>query len=388
MNLEDMNLTQVNERLAALDLEVRDMTTVAAIEQATAEKQELLARKADLEDLETRRQVALDITAGKVAASVVDTRKDVKQMERILTPDMPEYRELFLKNLMGKPFNEVEKREYETLGTGLAVVPTATSEKIFDAMTRIAPMLNEITLMRVAGGLRFAVQGARAAAAVHVQNAATGLAADTLTTITLGGFEFIKVLSISASMSTMAVGAFENWLVKILAEDLAVIIDNEIINTANTTGGIVDGPGGGWVNGTNQITYVPAVGLTHANVMSLIALLPAAYEPNAKFLMNKATFWTQFMGMEDANGNPLLSPDLAAPGKYLIRGFPVLIDDNVAANEAYFGDFTKVVGNLSQDIKIDKSAEAGFLNNSIYFRGTAIFDCDVADPAAIVKLNV
>lgn len=383
----------MNERITEIDarlVEIRNAATApdANLDALELEKATLVEERAELTDLETRKQTALDIAAGNAVETVIEVRKEMPQMEKILTPDMPEYRDLFFKNLMGKPLNDVEKREYETLGTGLAVVPTATSEKIFDSMTKIAPMLNEITLMRVAGGLRFAVQGARIAAAVHVQNAPTVPSADTLTTITLGGFEFIKVLSISASMSAMAVGAFENWLVKIISEDLAIVIDNEIINTPNTTGGIIDGPGAGWVNGTNQITYVPANGLSHANVMSLIALLPAAYESNAKWLMNKATFWTQFAAMEDANGNPIINPDLAAPGKYMVRGYPVLIDDNVAANEAYLGDFSKVVGNLSQDIKIDKSADAGFLNNSVYFRGTAIFDCDVADPAAIVKLNV
>jgi HK97 family phage major capsid protein len=390
--MNEMNLTQIIERLAALDEEVRSATEVEPIEKAAAEKTELLTRKAELEALESRKQTALNIQQGIITPKTIDTRKDETKMEFAnMTRDevvaSPEYRNLFLKSLMGKPLTEVEKREYDAFnaGTGIAAVPTETANMIFDQMTKIAPMLNEITLLRVAGGLRFAVQNARAAAAVHVENAPTAAAADTLQVITLAGFEFIKILSISATMSTMAVPAFEQWLVKILAEDLAVVIDNEIINSPNTTGGISDGA---WNEGVNQITYVPGNGLSHANVMALIALLPAAFEPGAKFVMNKATFWTQFAAMEDANGNPIINPDLAAPGKYMVRGFPVLIDDNVAANEAYFGDFKKVVGNLSQDIKIDKSAEAGFMNNSIYFRGTAIFDCDVAQPAAIVKLNV
>jgi HK97 family phage major capsid protein len=390
--MNEMNLTQIIERLAALDEEVRSATEVEPIEKAAAEKTELLTRKAELEALESRKQTALNIQQGIITPKTIDTRKDETKMEFAnMTRDevvaSPEYRNLFLKSLMGKPLTEVEKREYDAFnaGTGIAAVPTETANMIFDQMTKIAPMLNEITLLRVAGGLRFAVQNARAAAAVHVENAPTAAAADTLQVITLAGFEFIKILSISATMSTMAVPAFEQWLVKILAEDLAVVIDNEIINSPNTTGGIADGA---WNEGVNQITYVPANGLSHANVMSLIALLPAAFESGAKFVMSKATFWTQFAAMEDANGNPIINPDLAAPGKYMVRGFPVLLDDNVAANEAYFGDFKKVVGNLSQDIKIDKSAEAGFMNNSIYFRGTAIFDCDVAQPAAIVKLNV
>lgn len=395
MNIEEMNLEQVVERLAELDGIVERSQKVEEIDAAAGEKKELIERKAELEDLQQRKQVALNISKGIQPVKIIEARKeqpkmDFEKMSHEEIASTPEYRNIFLKSLMGKPLNEVEKREYDAftggLQTGVAVVPTQTANMIFDAMTKIAPMLNEITLLRVAGGLRFAVQGARAAAAVHVENAGpVGLAADTLTTITLAGSEFIKILSISATMSTMAVPAFESWLAKILAEDLAVVIDNEIINSPNTTGGIADGP---WNEGVNQITYVPANGLSHANVMALIALLPAQFEAGAKFVMNKATFWTQFAAMEDANGNPIINPDLAAPGKYMVRGFPVLIDDNVAANEAYLGDFSKVVGNLSQDIRIDKSAEAGFMNNSVYFRGTAIFDCDVAQPAAIVKLNV
>lgn len=392
-----LTLKEIIERLAALDEEVRAAADIETIDKAAKEKEELIARKAELEAIEERKQKALAIQSGSAGATTIETRKDTtvmplfgnKTTEEVVASK--EYRNLFLKALMGKPMTDIEKREYDAFagGTGVAIVPTETANMIFDSMTKIAPMLSEITLLRVAGGLRFAVQGARAAAAVHVENAGpVGLSADTLTTVTLTGFEFIKVLSISATMATMALSAFETWLVQILSEDIAVVIDNEIINSPNTTGGIVDGPAGGWVDGTNQITYVPANGLSHVNVMALIALLPAAHEGNAKWVMNKATFWTQFASMEDANGNPIINPDLAAPAKYNVRGFPVLIDDNVAANEAYFGNFRKVVGNLSQDIKVEKSAEAGFLNNSIYYKGTAIFDCDVADPTAIVKLNV
>lgn len=386
MTIDDMSLEQVEARLAELDVEVRAMTVAADVDKAAEEKTELITRQAELQDLEQRKQIAADINGGNSAGFKIHKQEERKMQ---LTVDSPEYRDLFLRRLMGKPMTEIETREYNTTATGIAAVPTETANMIFDSMTKIAPMLNEITLLRVKGGLRFAVQGARAAAAVHVENAGPiGLAADTLTTITLAGFEFVKVLSISAAMSSMAIPAFEQWLVKILAEDLAVVIDNEIINSPNTTGGIIDGPGAGWVDGTNQITYVPANGLSHANVMALIALLPAAYDANAKFVMNKATFYGQFAAMEDANGNPIINPDLSAPGKFMVRGYPVLIDDNVAANEAYLGDFKKVVGNLGQDIRIDMSADAGFLNNSIYYRGSAIFDCDVADPAAIVKLNV
>jgi HK97 family phage major capsid protein len=211
-------------------------------------------------------------------------------------------------------------------------------------------------------------------------------AADTMVQVTLTGFEFMKVIRISQTIQTMGIDAFESWIAKIIGEDIAVLIDNEIINGGTVTGNIATAQA--WVNGTNQITYIPANGLAYSDITNLIALLPSAFDGNAKFLMNKATFYRQVLGMTDANGNPIAVPDIASSGRYSILGYPVLIDDNMTANEAYLGDYKQVVGNLNADIQIARSMESGFLNNSIDFRGTAIFDCDVAQPAAIVKLNV
>jgi HK97 family phage major capsid protein len=391
--MEMRTFEQIDERL----IEIRGLVETASsedLDKLSTEKDALVEERKQIEaDVEKRKNLLDSIKETKEFKSEEKQEERGNKMEnKILTVESNEYREIFLKKLMGAHVSEPEQREYDAftggLQTGVAVVPTQTANMIFDSMTKIAPMLNEITLMRVAGGLRFAVQGARAAATVHVENAAMAGAADTLTTVTLAGFEFMKIIAISATMSTMAVSAFESWLTKILAEDLAVVIDNEIINSPNTTGGIVDGPAGGWVNGTNQITYVPANGLTFTDVTGLIALLPAVYDAGAKFVMRKSTFWTQFANMQDANGDPIVVKDLAAPGKYMILGYPILIDDNVAVNEAYLGDFKKVVGNLSSDIKVESSKEAGFATGNTLYRGLAIFDCDVADPAAIVKLNV
>lgn len=331
------------------------------------------------------------IQAAEIKEVLTDERS-TKTMNREQMIASPEYRDLFLKRLMGKEMTEAERRDYDAftggLQTGVAAVPTQTANMIFDSVIAIAPMLAEIELLRVPGMVRFAVQGTRAAATVHVENAVTAGAGDTITAITLNGVEFIKIINISASMTAMAIPAFEQWLVKIIAEDLAVVLDNEVINSPNTAGGIADGPAGGWVNGTNQVTYVPANGLTNANILALMALLPSAHHYNAKWVMSNATFYTQVLAMEDANGNPLHKNPIAADGTKQIYGKPVLIDDNVAANEAYFGNFKKVVGNLSSDIKVEMSDAAGFYAATRVYRGLAVFDCDVADPTAIVKLNV
>ena len=75
------NLSQIIERLAALDIEVRDAQDIETVEKLGTEKKELLERKAELETLEKRKQTALDITSGKVEAKIVESRKGEKNMD-------------------------------------------------------------------------------------------------------------------------------------------------------------------------------------------------------------------------------------------------------------------------------------------------------------------
>ena len=85
--------------------------------------------------------------------------------------------------------SEVEKRAYATTDTHNAV-PTIIATKFFEKMKKLAPMLSEITLMRVAGNLKFMAEGTRVAAAKHTQNTAADPAADAVVSVTLGGYEF------------------------------------------------------------------------------------------------------------------------------------------------------------------------------------------------------
>lgn len=379
-------LLEIEERLSAIKggIPTADMETIEAYKTETEALQE--ERKAINEKIEARKALVDSIVSGE-GMKIVKTFEDKEERKEMEVKgiESKEYRSAFLKTLQGKELTEVEKREFTLVpNTAGAVVPTETANMIFDNMTKIAPMLNEIQLLRVAGNLRFAVQGVRNAAAAHAEGVAVVPAADTMVTVTLTGFEFMKVIRISATIATMSIDAFEAWIAKIIGEDVAVQIDAQLISGATVTGNIATAQV--WADGVNQITYVGAV--TYPNLIGLIALLPSAFDRNAKFLMNKAMFYNQIMGVADANGNLLAVPDLASPGQYRILGYPVLIDDNAPAGEAFLGDFKQVVGNLSSDIKVDRSTESGFLNNSIDFRGTAIFDCDVAQPTAIVKLNV
>ena len=382
-----MRLKEIEKRLAEIKAELeKDGADIDALEEET--KNLIAERKELLDKIEKRNKIIKDIADG-AGTPVPNYLPTEERKDELKGPDSPEYRRAFLKTLLGQPLAEAEKREF-TLAppTAAAVVPTQTYNKIFDQMTKIAPMLNNITLLRVPGNLTFAVQGARNPAQPHQELAAVNPAADALISVTLTGFEFIKVLRISATIRAMAIDAFEDWLAKTLGEDLAVAIDGEIINGPTVSGNISQAQvwvpfgqsGGNYVQYTGNISY--------QDITNCIGLLPSAFDANAKWLMNKATFYQQIMQIVDGNGNLIAIQSLADGGAWRIMGYPVLIDDNVDAGVVFFGDYTKVVGNLSQDIRVESSAESGFLNNAIDFRGTAIFDCNIAQPTAITKIDV
>ncbi len=92
------------------------------------------------------------------------------------------------------------------------------------------------------------------------------------------------------------------------------------------------------------------------------------------------------MPIMDKSKNDLVVRD-ATTNSYVIMGYPVMLSDSVAEHDVYLGNFRYLVGNLSQNITVDSSAESGFRNNSIDFRGSAMFDCKPALGEAFVKLT-
>lgn len=375
-------LKEIEKRLAEIKAELeKEGADIDALEQEVKTLTE--ERKQLLEKIEKRNKIIKDIADG-AGTPVPNYLPTEERKDKPKGPDSPVYRTAFLKRLLGQPLTEAEKREFTLVPpTAAAAVPTQTYNKIFDQMTKIAPMLSNITLLRVPGNLRLAVQGVRNPAQAHQELDPVNPAADTLVSVNLTGYEFIKVLRISATIRAMAIDVFEDWLARTLGEDLAVAIDNEIINGPTVSGNIANAQV--WNAGVNYVQYQNNI--SYEDICNCIAMLPSAFDANAKWLMNKATFYQQIMQITDANGNLIAIQSLADGGAWRIMGYPVLIDDNVDAGVVYFGDFTKVVGNLSQDIRVESSAESGFLNNAIDFRGTAIFDCNIAQPTAITKID-
>ena len=114
-------------------------------------------------------------------------------------------------------------------------MPTQTANEIISKVKKLAPMLNEVTLLHVKGAVKFVVEGTNNDAAIHTENAAIAPAADTLTTVTLSGYEIVKLVQISDTVMTMSIAAFESWIVDMLAEAIARKVEDFFINGTGTS---------------------------------------------------------------------------------------------------------------------------------------------------------
>ena len=374
-------LEAIEKRLDEIEKELSS----EAVEEKTEE--ELDQIEEEVRSLQTERTGILNaakkrsaleakIAEGKVGVDVTPNllKGDKENMERVFDRSSEEFRSAWAKNLMGQTLTEVEKRAYDQAG---AAIPTEVSNQFFEKMVKLAPMLDEITLLRVAGNVQFYTEGVRNAATKHAENASMNDAGDTMVKVTLGAFEFMKVISISKSAKAMSVAAFEKWIVDMLAGDIARAIDNYIIN--DETNGIA---AINFVEGTTEVKATAAY--TYNNITALIGLLPAAYDAEAKFLVNKRVLWNDIKGIVDGNKRPIFDPV-----EKTLCGYPVITDDNVSAatKDLYLGRWKDVVGNLSEYVSVESNANSGFTRGAIDYRGFASFDSKPAKTDAIVRLT-
>lgn len=384
MNIEK-RLAEIRDRLK----EIRGL--IQNDEKANVDELEKEIRDLNTErdELERRQEITRKMNAGEIVPSTSNIENPLN--ERAAEQDNEKlYRSAWLKSLQGKPLDEAEKRAYSTAsGSALPIIPETTANQIIKKMYEVAPILQKCKIFHVPGNFKFAVEGTNSDAALHTENGNITAASDSLNSVSLTGYEIVKLVKASRACSEMALSAFESYIVEVIAESIARKIENYIFTGtgSNQPGGVKTagkGTSGAYTDGTDQITVAASASLTEANVVALYGMLGAGYERNAVWAMNKATFFADFFPLMNKSKNNLIE---FANGKYYIMGAEVYFTGSLSANEAYYGDFAYIVGNYSQDITVVKSEHSGLATNSIDFLGSCVFDSKpVAGLGAFVHL--
>lgn len=374
-----MTLKEINERMielrSALDAEDADLDAIET------EIKELTEKRAEVETKIEKREALIKeaMTTNEVVEAPIVERKEERKME---VNQKELYRTAWLKLAKGDKLNEVEQRTYDNeinLGDAAAAIPEFTQNEIIRKIKQLAPLLSEVTLSSVSGNVKFAVEGTVADGAMHTENAAITPATDTLVSVSLTGYEMVKLIRISHAVKSMSVGAFETWIVDQLSEAIARIIEYYMIK-----GNGNDAPKGvdalTYVNDTNGVQWAANSKPTAAELIELVSYLKGGYHRNAKFLMNHSTFWNHVFALRDDSKFPIVRED---GDGWRLLGRPVLFSDYVTDNDIFFGDFKKMYANLGEQVNIESQRNIQY--NAFDYLGSALFDCDIAVEEAFVK---
>lgn len=375
-------LKEIEERLSAIKIEIdTDGADLDALENEITTLTE--ERKSINEKIEKRQQL-VDSIVNLPEENIIKNFKEERKLEvKTYLNGSEEYRIAYLKNLQGAKLDEIEQR---ALTGGSTALPQQTANIVIDKLVDMVPLLNEIELFRVDGNVNFMVNTVAPGAKLEAAGGAVTESNATLVEVSLGGYNMNAFLSIGADLASMAVSAFEDWLVRKLTEAIAYKIEYYIINGDGNsapkgiekyaTWDVSDGTAVDWTGGQN------GAALAVADLDSAIGLLPAAYDKESKFLMSKKTFYTNIINLTDTNNLPVVQRE---GNKFIVRGFEVVFSDQVAANVIYFGSFKRgMAGNLGVDIKVEKQRNLRY--NSYDFLGWGVFDCKPAQTGCIVKI--
>ncbi len=370
MEIKEMNLKDVEERLNAIREEIEnDDADIDALE---TEVRNLNVRKEELHTMETRRkEKIMEIRSGM--GEVIRTFEEEKKLNRTFAPDTIEYRDAYLKNLQGKTLNAEERAAV----SATAAIPTETMNMIIGRLEMV-PLLSAVDMTYIPGNVTYPVEGTVNDASWVAMGTAATDSADTITSISLSAYKLIKTIEITADVAAMAISAFQNWLVSRLSNKIQFAIDKAILTGtgSNQATGILKS---GEV--TNTGTYTKTA-MKYGDLMKIIAALPTKYLPGASFIMPRAVFYGEVLGLEDTTGNRVVVADAQAPAKFNILGYPVIVDDNCSADTVIFGDLKEYKFNFAKAVEVKSDESVAFRTGSTVYRAMCLADGKIADKNA------
>lgn len=369
MELKEMTVEQLEERKSAIGAELdNEGADLDALEnEVRAINAELEARKeAEAKKAEVREAVALG--EGEVIKTFVEEKRN---MEKNFSVDSVEYRDAWLKELMGKELTAEER----TAITGTDAIPTETLNKIINVLKENA-LLGKIDMMQIPGYVKIPIYA--------TNNDATWTdsstdSQDVIGSITLQPKQLIKTIEVPATVDKMSISAFERYITEALANKIESALQKAVIAGTGTTE-----PVGIITAATSKTGKFTKAAVTKADLLAEMGDLPSEYQNGACWIMPSKVFFSEVMAIADHNDFTNVNNGFT----YKLFGKDVVFDDNakVSTQDAIlYGQPKAYHVNLGEGVKVDKDMSVGFRNNSAVYRGVCLADGNLDNSNAFVK---
>lgn len=278
-----------------------------------------------------------------------------------------------------------------TMGNNGAIIPVTIANRVIKKITDICPVFRGAIHYSVKGILKIPVWGNANTShniSVGYQEEFTEITADSgkFTSVDLGGYLAGALVLIGKSVENNGSFSVTNFIINQMAEEISIFLEKELLV------GTGSGAAQGAVNTTNGITAASTTAVTSDELITLQAQIKQAYQANACWTMNTATF-TAIKKLKDSDGKYLLQNDLSEGFPYRLLGKPVYISDNMPAMAAgakaiLYGDYSGLSVNMRENISIEVLREKYATQHAIGVNAWFEFDSKVTDSQKLAVLTM
>ena len=269
-----------------------------------------------------------------------------------------------------------------TMGNNGAIIPTSIADKIIKKIKDVCPILERATMYNVKGTLKVPVWGKANTThdiAVGYQTEFTDITADAgkFTSIDLSGYLAGALVLIGRSVENNGAFSVVDFITTQIAEEVAAWIEGQLLTGTGTSAAQ------GALNCDNTLTAAGATAITADELIELQSKVKQAYQGDAIWIMNPATF-TAIKKLKDSNNRYLLQDDITGDFPFRLLGKPVYLSDNMPAVAAsaktiLYGDMRGLSVNFRENISVEVLREKYATQHALGVVTWFEFDSKVTD---------
>ena len=364
------------------------------IQELNIELEGLKQAKENIEERSQGTQQFNPITGMSFTGSTGEVKGDVFEST--------EYRNAFFKTMLGQKLTVEEERTFKrameivdtekradsfsTTTNSAAILPTHTLNEIIKKARTMGGLISHCRSFNIPSNISVPIGTPSTKAKWHTEGEKVDSEnpAENIAKVSFAGYEIIKIFSISASSKKMSISAFESYIIEELTNCVMECIADSLVNGTGASQGTGIATGITW-NGANSFTFTDKVAYT--DLTQMLAKLKRGYSAGAKWAMNNATLYNSIYGIVDTTGRPIFIADPKNENIGYILGKPVIIDDNIADDNIFLGNFNYLGYNIPEGIVVETSRESSFKYGVIDYRALAIADTKPLVTEAFIKLS-
>lgn len=317
------------------------------------------------------------------------SRLDSRSIPTAAEERAAEEEQVFADYILGRVSEMRAGEQNVTMANNGAIIPTTIANRIIKEVKDRCPILARATIYNVKGTLKVPVWGKANTShdiAVGYQTEFTEITADSgkFTSVDLGGYLAGALTLIGKSVENNSAFSVVDFIVSQMAEAIATWLEGQLLT------GTGSGAAQGALSTTNTLTAAAAAAITADELIELQSKVKQAYQANACWTMNPATF-TLIKKLKDANNRYLLQDDVTGEFPYRLLGKPVFLSDNMpvvaaSAKTVLYGDYSGLSVNFRENISIQVLREKYATQHAIGVVSWFEFDSRVTDNQKLAVL--